>query len=147
MDALQINAELFAGISAHASAETPNECCGILLGLATAAAISVSTFLPTANSEPADPAHRHSIAPADLILAQKNARLSGLSIIGFYHSHPEGPAQWSQADLDGAHWPGCAYLILGMKHGRVEAFNAFLLVARGPAERSFAPINVKIISN
>ena len=36
---------------------------------------------------------------------------SGLDIVGFYHSHPDHPAQWSPTDFAEAHWFGCAYVI------------------------------------
>lgn len=140
-----MDAAILAGISAQARAEAPSECCGILLGHAHAAGLTASAFLPATNAAPDGPAHRYAIAPEALVLAQKEAHHRDLTISGFYHSHPDGPAQWSQDDLAEAHWPGCAYLILGMKNGQVHALNAFLLAVQGPANKSFVPINLKLM--
>ena len=43
-----------------------------------------------------DSAHnRYQIAPVELVKIEREARSEGLSIGGFYHSHPDHPAQWS----------------------------------------------------
>ena len=68
------------------------------------------------SSAPATPApirahNRYNIAPEELIKIQRQARKLGLDIVGFYHSHPDHPAQWSQTDFAEAHWVGCSYVI------------------------------------
>jgi hypothetical protein len=43
-----------------------------------------------------DSAHnRYQIAPIELVKIERDARRQGLGIAGFYHSHPDHPAQWS----------------------------------------------------
>ena len=57
-----------------------------------------------------------------------------MSIAGFYHSHPDHPAQWSETDLTEAHWLGCSYVITAVAQGNATETNAFLLA--GDAEES-----------
>ncbi len=47
-------------------------------------------------------------------------------MIGFYHSHPDHPAQPSQYDLDHA-WPNMLYTITSVREGRVEVTTAWQL--------------------
>ena len=41
------------------------------------------------------------------------------SIVGYYHSHPDGRARPSRWDVEQA-IAGVTYLITGMAHGRIE---------------------------
>ena len=70
------------------------------------------------NADP-EPERRYSIAPRELIAAQKIARQQELEILGFYHSHPDHPAEASDTDLREAHWTGCVYLICGVEKGKL----------------------------
>jgi proteasome lid subunit RPN8/RPN11 len=66
-----------------------------------------------------DSAHnRYHIAPAELVKIERDARSKGLSIGGFYHSHPDHPAQWSPTDFAEAHWLGCWYVITAVAQGQ-----------------------------
>jgi proteasome lid subunit RPN8/RPN11 len=58
---------------------------------------------------------------------QREAMLAGLDVVGFYHSHPDHPAQWSVTDLAEAHWTGCSYLITSVEGGHAVLTNSFLL--------------------
>jgi proteasome lid subunit RPN8/RPN11 len=68
-----------------------------------------------------------------------------------YPSHPEGGAHWSAADLAEACWPGCAYLILGLKNGSVDEMKCFLLeCAEGResadgAGKKFVPVELRAV--
>jgi len=44
----------------------------------------------------------------ELVRIQREGRERGEDIVGFYHSHPDHPARWSQTDLAEAHWFGCS---------------------------------------
>jgi proteasome lid subunit RPN8/RPN11 len=44
---------------------------------------------------------------------EARARDAGLSLLGFYHSHPDAPAEPSQYDLLNA-WPNVDYLIVSV---------------------------------
>jgi len=63
-----------------------------------------------------------------LITAQRQAAGKGLDIVGFYHSHPDHPARWSQTDLAEAHWLGCSYVITSVERGVAQDTNSFVLL-------------------
>jgi proteasome lid subunit RPN8/RPN11 len=121
----------------------PEECCGLLLGQVMInknnknEAFS-SSFLqdrhwqikevqPTANCwgdieefrqdyGQESKLNRFAIAPQVLLAAQKDCRQRNLSIIGIYHSHPDGQPIPSEFDRAIA-WPEYVYLIAAGKQG------------------------------
>jgi proteasome lid subunit RPN8/RPN11 len=109
-------------VEEHAVRAYPRESCGVLLG----AQSSVREAIPCTN-EITDRADRYRIPAAELIAAQKHARAQGLDIIGFYHSHPDHPAQPSSTDLAEAHWFGCLYAIVSVVNGMAREIRAFQL--------------------
>ena len=56
---------------------------------------------------------RYLIDPADHIRARREARALGLDVVGFYHSHPEGPAFPSLSDVAEATYGDVVWLIAG----------------------------------
>ena len=53
-----------------------------------------------------------------MLAAEKEARGLGLSVVGYYHSHPDHPSRPSDFDRDHA-WPGVTYLIVSVQQGAV----------------------------
>ena len=78
---------------AEAAAAHPRECCGILLGGGPG---RIEQALPAANVA-ADPRGAFEIDPGALVAAHKAAR-GGTAVAGYYHSHPQGPAEPSACD-------------------------------------------------
>jgi proteasome lid subunit RPN8/RPN11 len=71
-----------------------------------------------ADNERADSRHnRYVISPRSLLEAQREARSSGLDIVGYYHSHPDHPARPSEFDREHA-WPGTSYVIVSIEKGK-----------------------------
>ncbi|WP_309148095.1 M67 family metallopeptidase [Qipengyuania flava] len=88
----------------EAASAHPQECCGILLG----ADDTIKAIRPTTNVHPAPDRH-FEIDPQALVDAHRAARSGGPSVIGYYHSHPNGRAEPSATDRqqsagDGAIW-------------------------------------------
>jgi proteasome lid subunit RPN8/RPN11 len=81
--------------------------------------------------------NRYQIAPLELVRIEREARCQGLEIAGFYHSHPDHPAQWSQTDLAEAHWLGCSYVITEIAQGKAAVTNSFLLTGRTEEDKQF----------
>jgi len=50
-----------------------------------------------------------------------------MEIVGFYHSHPDHPAEWSSTDLAEAHWIGCSYVITRVAAGVAAETRCFRL--------------------
>lgn len=93
-----------------------------------------------------DSAHnRYNISPVELIRIQRQARVASLDIIGFYHSHPDHPAQWSSTDIAEAHWLGCSYVITRVAQGKAEVTNSFLLLGSGEEDKHFADEAIEIL--
>lgn len=123
-------------IKTHAQQCYPQECCGLLLGglhpslgdlqKTVDAVYPTDNVWDTAVSAPlAEDSHpkqtltsarRYTIAPTDLIAAQKYARTQGWDIIGVYHSHPDQEAVPSECDRTWA-WLQYSYVIVAVNQG------------------------------
>lgn len=111
----------------HASVSYPEECCGVLLGRAPSRGETlVERVLPVGNDHRGDRRRGYAIAPETVLAAQKEARAQGLEVVGYYHSHPDCPAQPSESDRETA-WPDTSYLILSVHQRRVEDVRSWRL--------------------
>ena len=123
---LQITQSHIARIGQHARESYPNECCGFLLGKQGEALAEVAEVLPAVNTRTDAAHHRYNISPLEYLEVERRADRAGLSILGFYHSHPDHPAIPSAFDLEHA-WPNVVYLILSVQHGKPAACRAYRL--------------------
>ncbi len=134
---LKLSQSHFDAIRRHAEETYPHECCGILLGRGEGECREVKQTMRASNTRDDRPQDRYNIAPEELIRAQRQARLEGLDIIGFYHSHPDCPAEWSLTDLAEAHWLGCSYVITSVEQGKAARTNSFALLGTSEEEKHF----------
>ena len=144
---LRIHYNEYEALRAHGEETYPNECCGALLGKSAAGKGNHVTQIVRAGNTRTDSAHnRYHIAPQELVKIQRQARGLGLDIVGFYHSHPDHPARWSQTDFAEAHWMGCSYVITSVEKGKAVLTNSFLLRGTGEEDKSFEdePIQIDI---
>jgi proteasome lid subunit RPN8/RPN11 len=115
-------------IRKHGEETYPHECCGVLLGsFDEEGGKEVKSVVSCGNTRTDSPENRYQISSAELVRIQRQATLAGQDIVGFYHSHPDHPAQWSSTDLAEAHWTGCSYVIISVEKGRAVLTNAFVL--------------------
>jgi proteasome lid subunit RPN8/RPN11 len=146
---LTIPQSLYDQLRAHGEETYPNECCGILLGKAEANDIHVTDLLRAGNTRTDSAHNRYHIAPQELIAAQRQARKSNLDIVGFYHSHPDHPAQYSTTDFAEAHWFGCAYVITSIEGnkttGQAKITNSFLLTGTGEDNKAFEDQPIEVL--
>lgn len=113
---LQIAAAELARLHAHAEEGYPHEVVGLLAGSRKEGRI---TRVEPLRNERADSAHnRYQVSGLVLMRAQQRLEAEGHEIVGYYHSHPDHPAQYSDYDRDHA-WPNMAYLITSVREGRV----------------------------
>jgi predicted GIY-YIG superfamily endonuclease/proteasome lid subunit RPN8/RPN11 len=104
---LVVARDAYESLLAHAALVAPNEACGLLLGDDT----RITQARATANIAP-DP-HRHfEIDPQALIDAHRAERAGGPQLIGYYHSHPTGPAEPSATDRARASGDGRVWAII-----------------------------------
>jgi proteasome lid subunit RPN8/RPN11 len=96
-------------VVAHARAEAPRECCGMLIG--SGASVTEAASARNIAEKPT----RFLIDPQDHIDAIRGARKRGLDVLGFYHSHPHSPAVPSETDRAEASYPDDLYMIVSLK--------------------------------
>jgi proteasome lid subunit RPN8/RPN11 len=132
-----------AAIRRHAERSHPREGCGVLLGRAGGAANQVSAALPCANARRERLGDRWEIDPRDLLRIARAARAAGEEIVGFFHSHPDGPARPSATDLAEAHWLGCSFVITAVAGGRAGATRSFRLSGTGEADKRFVEEEIR----
>ena len=141
---LRLPFSLYESLRAHGERTYPHECCGVLLGHAGDGNEVVQAI--EAGNTRTDSAHnRYNIAPGELIGIQREARKADLDIVGFYHSHPDHPAQWSVTDFAEAHWLGCSYVITRVAQGKAEDTNSFLLEGTSEEEKRFTDEAIEIV--
>ena len=97
----------------HALAGYPHEVVGILAG--DRAAGAVRRVHPLENATADDPARRFHVSGLTLMRAEQALEAEGLDVLGYYHSHPDHPASWSDTDRDQA-LPATSYVITAV-HG------------------------------
>src|SRR5947209_20322973 len=112
MRTLKFSRKEYNAIRTHGEETYPHECCGVLLGRCENDGTKVVTSTARCGNTRTDSAHnRYNIAPRELVRIQRGGRERGGEVVGFYHSHPDHPAQWSAADHAEAHWVGCSFVI------------------------------------
>jgi proteasome lid subunit RPN8/RPN11 len=134
----------YEALRAHGEETYPNECCGVLLGKSVTGSNHVQQLVRAGNTRTDSAHNRYNIAPQELVKIQRQARGLGLDIVGFYHSHPDHPAQWSPTDFAEAHWLGCSYIITSVEHGKAVTTNSFLLAGTAEDDKQFEDEAIQI---
>ena len=132
-------------LRAHGERTYPHECCGVLLGHAHGANNKVLKIVEAGNTRTDSAHNRYQIAPAELIRIQREARKDDYDIVGFYHSHPDHPAQWSPTDFAEAHWLGSSYVITRVAQGKAEDTNAFHLEGTSEENKCFEDEPIELL--
>lgn len=144
MSVLQLSRAVHEAIRAHGERTYPHECCGVLLGKNTGAGWRVEQSVEAVNTRTDSAHNRYQIAPDELISAERSARESGLNIAGFYHSHPDHPAHWSQTDFAEAYWLGCSYVITAVEQGKAALTNSFALAGESEESKYFEQESIEV---
>jgi proteasome lid subunit RPN8/RPN11 len=134
---LKLNEQVYDAIRHHGEETYPHECCGVLLGRSEDGINAVEDAVRAGNTRMDSAHNRYHIAPQELVKIQRMGRERKLDIIGFYHSHPDHPAQWSTTDFAEAHWLGCSYVITAVEKGKARQTNSFLLMGTNEENKSF----------
>jgi proteasome lid subunit RPN8/RPN11 len=131
-DKLRISAQLAEKIRQHGAETYPHECCGALLGRdassngKSTASREILDALPLINRRDDSPRNRFSVAPRDVIEADRAAQARGLEVVGWYHSHPDHPAKPSEYDREHA-WPWYSYVIVSVQRGVAQEMTSWRL--------------------
>jgi proteasome lid subunit RPN8/RPN11 len=121
---MRISAELLGQVIAHAKAEAPNECCGVI-GCHPGAERVAAVVLPATNKA-ASPL-RFEIDPREVLALHNRLEEQGLELGCIYHSHTRTAAYPSQTDISFARgWPGVEWLIVSLAEEQPQA-RSFLI--------------------
>jgi proteasome lid subunit RPN8/RPN11 len=137
---MKIHPAALDAIRAHGSEGYPDEICGVMIG--PPGDRTVTEVKRARNIIVERARDRYEIDPRDHIRIQREADDAGLDIVGYYHSHPDHPAQASRFDTERA-WAGYVYLIVAVHQGAAVDQNAFVAEKDGGP---FRPEPVEVVS-
>lgn len=127
---------------AHALADAPNECCGVI-GIAdeqSRRALSVHAATNIAASP-----LRFEIDGLEVLRLIEQVESEGLQLGAIYHSHTRTPPYPSQTDINfAAGWPGVEWVILGVADRESPEIRSYLIdgpnVSEVPMQAGEVPI-------
>ncbi len=107
----------------------PNEGGGFLLGSVDKDSVHITETIGIQNVfEAEEQYHRYAMRPLDWARLEDQADERGLSLVGYYHSHPDSPAIPSIYDRDHA-LPNFTYLITQVQEARAVDMRSWRLRA------------------
>ena len=111
---INIQSEEYSKIVTHACEGYPHEVVGILAGNRSSNTV---TEVKTLFNERGDTNNRYKVGALTLMRAEQALESQGLEIVGYYHSHPDHPSQYSEYDREHA-LPNMSYLIVSIVEGQ-----------------------------
>jgi|SRR5580765_853534 proteasome lid subunit RPN8/RPN11 len=106
---MRITRRLFDELVAHARADAPNECCGMIASR-DGEAVAVHRATNTAASP-----LRYVIDGKEQYQIQTAIEDAGLDLGAIYHSHTRSAPEPSETDINLAFYPEALYVIVGVK--------------------------------
>jgi len=107
---MRISRRLLDELIAHARADAPNECCGMI-----AARDGEAVAVHRATNSAASPL-RYVIDGKEQYEIQTAIEDAGLDLGAIYHSHTRSAPEPSQTDVNLAFYPEALYVIVGVQH-------------------------------
>jgi proteasome lid subunit RPN8/RPN11 len=123
---VRIDREQYDLMRASAAEGYPHEVVGILAG--SRETWSVTEVLPLLNERADSPRNRYRVSGLVMMRAEQAIEARGLEVVGYYHSHPDHPAQYSEYDRDHA-LPNMSYVIVSVQQGKPENTLSWRLLA------------------
>lgn len=108
MAQIEVTREVIERLTGEAKHALPDEACGLLLGREE----RIDHVVPARNVH-ATPYTHFEIDPQALVDAFRGERDGGPRVVGYYHSHPHGPAEPSAIDREQASGDGRIWAIVG----------------------------------
>ena len=123
---IRIEAEAWQAMVEHARSAFPRECCGVMIGAdGDGGKRQVSLAIPCKNAYEGDQKDRFLIDPKDQLAADRKARELGLTVLGFFHSHPNEASYFSATDLKNS-WPWYSNVVLSIRDGEFNEAKSFI---------------------
>ena len=110
----------------HAREAYPEECAGAIVGMNTGEMKVVVDVWPAENTHEDERSRRFLIEPLQIKRFEEQADERDMDLLGFYHSHPDHPAEPSEYDRDHA-WPGWSYVITSVSKDEVKDIRSWTL--------------------
>ena len=132
---LRIPSNITEEMIAHAKADFPLECCGILAGKDDA----ISHIYKMINNDRSRVSYL--MDSKEQIRVFKEMRTLGIEMKAIYHSHPNHPAYPSQTDVELAYYPEAVYIIISINDSRDTKVQGFRIINKEITEEelSFLP--------
>jgi proteasome lid subunit RPN8/RPN11 len=124
--ALRIGAGDVEHIHDHAREAYPEECAGALVGMDTGEIKIVVDIWRAENTHEEDRGRRFLIEPLQIKEFEERAQERDMDLLGFYHSHPDHPAEPSEYDREHA-WPYYSYIIASVGEDEVKDMRSWQL--------------------
>ena len=123
---LKIGADDAGRIHDHAREAYPEECAGALVGVDKGDTKVVVDVWRAENTHEEERSRRFLIEPLKIKEFEERAEEREMGVLGFYHSHPDHPAEPSEYDREHA-WPGYSYVIASVSAANVEDVRSWTL--------------------
>ena len=123
---LKIGAGDVGHIHDHAKEAYPEECAGALVGMNIEGMKIVVDVWRAENTHEEERSRRFLIEPLKIKEFEERAAERDMDVLGFYHSHPDHPAEPSEYDREHA-WPGWSYVIASVSAENVEDMRSWVL--------------------
>jgi len=123
---LKIGAGDVNHIHDHAKETYPEECAGVIVGMNTGEIKVVVDVWRAENTHEEERSRRFLIEPLQIKKFEEQAQERDLDVLGFYHSHPDHPAEPSEYDREHA-WPGWSYVIASVSKDNVKDMRSWVL--------------------
>ncbi len=111
---MRISRALLDEMIAHARADAPNECCGMV-----AARDGEAVAVHRATNAAASPL-RYEIEGREQLKLMDAIEDAGLDLGAIYHSHTRSAPEPSQTDINLAFYPDSLYVIVGLEGGEAD---------------------------
>lgn len=135
---VRVESAVLNAISEAAAAAYPFEGCGALLGRTGEQSRLVSLTLPLPNREEGRPRVRFEVSPRDYMSVEDEADRLGLTLLGFWHTHPDHPAIPSATDRAFA-WQGLLTVIVSVPDRQPGPVTAWEILG---LEAPFTPVHL-----
>ncbi len=113
-------------IEEHAKEAYPEECAGVLVGMDVGEMKIVVDVWRADNTHEGERGRRFLIEPLKIKEFEERAQERDLDVLGFYHSHPDHPAEPSDYDREHA-WPGWSYVIASVSEDGLKDVRSWVL--------------------
>jgi proteasome lid subunit RPN8/RPN11/molybdopterin converting factor small subunit len=131
-EALEVAQAILDDIYAHAAADYPNECCGLLSG--TGLAVRRGHRMRNVEASPVV----YLMDPKEQLTVFDRIDRDGEELIAIYHSHTHSAAYPSPTDVRLAYYPESVYVIVSLADRAKPVARAFRIVDGAIAEMEVA---------